>query len=298
MTTWDGRGLPPAAAARMERFQASPLRTSLLSAPAVVALASAGFDPVGEVMGCIVQQIGWRGFYGGCGYGGMGYAAGRYSGVVFSTATYSGFGPYVRALNYGWDTALGRLLMEAKSMGADGVVGIRLTAEHLGSNNREFVALGTAVRARSNTHLETPFTTELPGTDVTKLLMAGWAPVALQIGLEVAIRHDDYRTQRQAGSLLSNYSNVEVSGYTDLVQQIRAATRERLRQKIAQSGADGGIVSNMSMHVSELEIGEGHRDHVAEASITGTALARFHTGSAPPTGTLTVLPVRSSKVRG
>src|SRR3979411_979611 len=75
MTTWDGKGLPPAAEARMRRFQASPVRTSLLSVPAAVSIDAVGLDPVGEVMGCIVEQIGWAG-YGGCGY---------YGGSMYST---------------------------------------------------------------------------------------------------------------------------------------------------------------------------------------------------------------------
>ena len=40
-----------------------------------------------------------------------------------------------------------RMLLECQSLGGDGVVGVRLEQRHLGQGNREFVALGTAVRA-------------------------------------------------------------------------------------------------------------------------------------------------------
>ena len=297
MSGWDGSGLPPAAAARMRRAEASPLATSMLSVPSAFGMEAVGFDPVGEVMGCIVSQIGWRG-YGGCGlWGNPRYGYGASAPVITSRSSgYSGFGAYVSALTHGYRTALGRLLTEARALGADGVVGIKLTARPLTEGyTREFVALGTAVRGRCRSRPATPFTTELAGTDVAKLLMSGWTPVALRMGIEVAIRHDDWRTQSQAGSRLFNTANVEVTGYTDLVQQARALAREHLRAEIATAGADGGIVSDVSLRIWELEPAENHRDHVAEATVTGTAIARFDSPGGSSAATLTMLPLRTSR---
>ena len=65
---WDGRGLPPVAAERVRRAAEGGAWTSLLSAPAAAGLEVAGFDPVGEVMGSMVQRIGWSSYYG-CGSG-------------------------------------------------------------------------------------------------------------------------------------------------------------------------------------------------------------------------------------
>jgi len=312
VTTWDGRGLPPVAQARAERFRSSPMRTSLLSVPAAASLESVGFDTVGEVMGCIVERISWA-TYAGCGlpygggYGSAGYAGGMFSGggapVQSATSRFSGYGPYVSALNTGYDTALHRMLLEAASLGADGVVGVRLTVERLQGEAREFMALGTAVRARSDTRPAAPFSTELPGTDFAKLVMSGWIPVALQYGLEVAIRHDDYQTRAQAGSGLFNTRNVEVSGYTELVQHTRAAARDKLARKIATAGADGGVISGMSLKMWEIEPSDGHTDHVAEAMVTGTAIAAFGrtasfraaAGAGTRAGTLTILPTRPTR---
>src|SRR3984957_11533602 len=66
MTEWDGRGLPPAAQARVNRARTDGGRSSLLSIRGQAGVQSVGLDPVGEVMGCIVQQIGWAS-WGGCG---------------------------------------------------------------------------------------------------------------------------------------------------------------------------------------------------------------------------------------
>ena len=55
---------------------------------------------------------------------------------------------------------------------------------------------------------------------------------------------------------------------------------------------NGAIVSSIGLHVSEREQGEGHRDHVAESTVSGTTIARFHRGQTAPTRALTVLPLR------
>jgi uncharacterized protein YbjQ (UPF0145 family) len=288
MTEWDGRGLPPAAAARMQRFQAGGVRTSLLDVPGVTSVTGVGLPPVGEVMGCMVQHIGWQGF-GGCGY--YGPSAGWALGTVTSGsgARYAGYRPYVDALYRGYDTAIARMLTEAQAMGADGVVGVRLSVEHLGQDNREFVALGTAVRGPGTVHPARPFVTDLPGADVAKLLHAGWVPVSIAIGISVAVRHDDYATQRQASAW---GQNTEVSGYTELVQHVRADARHTFERHAGGAGADGAVVSYMGLRIWEYDPSEGHRDHVAEATVFGTTIARFHRGREAPTRALTVLPLR------
>ena len=319
MVGWDGQGLPPSAAARLERSRRSRLRTSLLGVPAAAAAESVDLTPVGEVMGSIVEHLGFQG-WGGCGwYGGRGWAGpagwrqtggpggwapggsagpggfagpGGWSGATVSSGgrdAYAGYGPYVQAVYRGYHTALDRMLMEARGLGADGVVGVRLTVEHLGQSNREFVALGTAVRAKSPLRPAAPFVTDLSGPDVAKALRGGWVPVSLAIGISVAIRHDDWATLRQA----SAWINSEVSGYTELVSQVRAEARDQFAASAQRAAAETALVSRMDMRVWTIEPSEGHRDHVAEATVIGTALVRFHPTVQAPTRALTVLPLGS-----
>jgi uncharacterized protein YbjQ (UPF0145 family) len=288
VTEWDGRGLPPAAAARMARFRADGVRTSLLDVRGAVSVTGVGLPPVGEVMGCMVQHIGWQGF-GGCGFYGYGWGGGGTTVTSGGGARYAGYRPYVDALYRGWDTAIGRMVTEAQAMGADGVVGVRLSQEHLGQDNREFVALGTAVRGAAGPHPARPFVTDLAGADVAKLLHAGWVPVSIAFGISLAVRHDDYATQSQAGPWSGN---TEVAGYTELVQHVRADARAQFAAHAARAGADGAIVSSIGLHVWEREQGEGHRDHVAESTVSGTTVARFTRGPTAPTRALTVLPLR------
>lgn len=278
----------------MARFGRSGLRTSLLSVTGAAGIEAVGLSPVGEVMGCMVEQIGWQG-YGGCGYnygfGGYGYGGGYSSPTVTSGqgAQYSGYKPYVDALYRGYHTALERMTIEARDVGADGIVGVRLTAKHLGNGNREFVALGSAVRARTDHRPSRPFVTDLPGQDLAKLMTAGWVPVTIGIGISVGVRHDDYRTMAQSSW---GAGNTEVHGYTELVTHVRADARRLFEHAVQSAGADGAIVSRMTMHISSIEPSEGHRDHVAESMVFGTTIARFHPEGAAPTSALKILPLR------
>jgi uncharacterized protein YbjQ (UPF0145 family) len=288
MAEWDGRGLPPVARARVERAAAGRLRTSLFSAREAATLGAVGLDPVGDVMGCVVEHIGWGGYGCGAYAGGLGQFAYAPPTITSGMGGFTGYAPYVQALYYGFEVALHRMLLEAQALGADGVVGVRWTQERLDANhNREFVALGTAVRARGGQRPAHLFATDLPGQDVGKLMHGGWMPSGLVIGIAVAVRHDDYYTRRQAAS----WSNMEVSGYTELVSFVRADARAKFAERAAKHGGDAAIVSDMAMHVWTLEPGENHRDHVAESVVVGTALAKFHRGAQAPTDALMMLPL-------
>jgi uncharacterized protein YbjQ (UPF0145 family) len=292
-TEWDGRGLPPAAQARVDRAGTDRIRSSLLAVNGQAAVASVGLDPVGEVMGCIVERIGWAG-WGGCGVGyGMGFRLAPPTVTSGGGRSWAGFAPYVDAMYRGWDTAMHRMFLEAQAMGADGIVDITWTRTHLGvADTQEFVVRGTAVRARSAVRPAFLFSTDMSGSDVAKLLHAGWAPATLVWGISVAIRHDDYQTRMAAGSF--NWQNVEVPGYSELVSFARGDARAQFEARAARQGADSATVSHMSLHVREIEPSDGHRDHIAEAMVVGTAIAKAHDGADAPTDSRLVLPLRRS----
>jgi uncharacterized protein YbjQ (UPF0145 family) len=280
------------ARARIQRAAADGVRTSLLSADGLAGLEVAGFDVVGEVLGTAVMQIGWTGF-GGCGWT-PGFNGGFFGGpaAVSTPSRWSGYEPYAKAVRHGRDTALSRMHQEAAALGADGVVGVRFTDERMEGQKREFMALGTAVRSRGRQRPDKPFATDLGGQDVAKLLAAGWVAGGITYGISIAVRHDDWRTQSQ----LSYYAgNTEVSGYTDLLTHVRAKARTEFAGLAARHGADAALMSSLWSHMWAVEVGENHRDHVAECVITGTAIARFHTGRKATTSSLTILPLRSSR---
>ncbi|MEV6646449.1 heavy metal-binding domain-containing protein [Amycolatopsis sp. NPDC051371] len=265
MPEWDGRGLPPVAQARVDRFAASGLKTSLLSVPGAVGAEAVGFTPVGEVMGCVVQQVGWTSL--------SQWAADQVRQMA-------------DMLRQGYATALDRLTQEANALGADGVLGIRFTITSLDGVAQELVALGTAVRAETTQRPRRLFTTDLPGQDVGKLMQAGWVPVRVAVG--VAARGEfDYNMRYQTNSWAGN---TEVDAPTKVVNEVRAAARAEFARAIRDCGADGGIVSDLRLRtwpVQELAV-------VGIASVTGTAIARFHEGRAAPTSALKILPLNRS----
>jgi uncharacterized protein YbjQ (UPF0145 family) len=275
----DGDWLPDVARARLARFDATGLKTSLLSVAGAVGIETVGLDPVGEVMGCIVQNIGWTGGmnYGMGGVGGMGGFVGSVS-----------FQPYVSALYHGYDTALARMTTEAKAMGADGVVGIRLTRSALAESGQEFMALGTAVRANSTRRPRQLFTTELPGQDVAKLMYAGWVPARIAIGIAVESQFLDWASRSQMSVMAGNS---EVNAYTQLINRVRAKSRQAFASHARSARADGAIVASMSLRSWHQEAGNTPL-LCAESSVFGTTIARFHTGRRAPTKALTIMPLR------
>jgi uncharacterized protein YbjQ (UPF0145 family) len=271
----DGDWLPEVARARLARYDEVGLKTSLLSVAGHVGVESVGLRPVGEVMGCIVQNIGWT--------GGLNYGGGGFVGSV-------SFQPYVQALYHGFDTALARMTTEAKSMGADGVVGIRLTRSRLGDSAQEFVALGTAVRAQSTRRPKRLFTTELAGQDVAKLMQAGWVPVRIAIGIAVESQFLDWASRSQMSVMAGN---AEVTAYTQLINRVRAKSRQAFASHSRGTRADGAIVASMALRSWHQEAGNAPL-LCAESSVFGTTIARFHTGVRAPTKALTIMPLRQA----
>jgi uncharacterized protein YbjQ (UPF0145 family) len=295
MAEWDGQGLPPAAQARVDRARTDHVRASLLTISGDAAVRHVGLDPVGEVMGCIVEQLGWAG-YGGCGiYTGMGYgvtAMGSAPTLVSGGGNaWGGFAPYVNALYHGFDTAIHRMLLEAQAIGADGVVGVNVARQHLGVGRAyEFVARGTAVKARSGPRPKSIFYTDMGGADVAKSMHAGFMPHSMIWGISVGIRHDDYYT-RMAARSWSN-QNIEIVGYTELVSMVRADARRQFDHRVAARGATSATVSDMTLHIWEQEPSDGHRDHLAESIVVGNALVHFDPTLTPRTDSLVVVPLR------
>ena len=261
-------GLPPAAVERLTRAKRSGVFTSLLSAPSAAGIKAVGLEPVGEVMGCVVLSVASR-YQLTTNYG--------YNPGTFAT-------PYLQALNTGYNTALERLRAEAGALGVDGVVDIRLSLRSLGQAE-EFLAMGTAVRARSTTRPKSLFTTDLSGSDVAKLMLAGWVPLQVEWAGAANAIYTGIATQSQTSFYAGN---IEVDSYTRLVNRVRAEARTRFHEMVRKAGAEGGIVSQMALSTWE----PGEQVVAALAYVYGTAIAKFHRGTATPASTLTIMPLR------
>jgi uncharacterized protein YbjQ (UPF0145 family) len=256
---------------------------SALTADEFTAIKSTGFEPVGQVLGAAVYNVGYTGGYGCPAFGG-GYGLGRigalaaspYSSITATSGSGSlnSYAPLVRTMYEARRQAIGRMTRECEELAGHGVVGVKLTIGAFPAGGLEFKAIGTAVRAPGGVRLREPFTSDLSGQDFAKLILAGWVPAGLVLGISVGARHDDWMTVNQTRW---GAGNTEVQGYTDLVNSTRHDARHQLERDVARHGAEGVVLQQMVIRVGEHEcpVQEGRRDHVVEATIIGTAIAHF-----------------------
>jgi uncharacterized protein YbjQ (UPF0145 family) len=264
---------------------------SALSTAEFAAIKSVGFEPAGQVLGAAVYNLGYTGGYtcpgAWAGYGGFVTPAASTTSVS-GQSQIGAFGPMVAALYEARRKAIGRMVAECEELGGHGIVGVRLTIGAFPASGLEFKAIGTAVRGPGAPPLRKPFTSDLSGQDFAKLMLAGWAPAGLVLGISIGSRHDDWLTISQTRW---TSGNAEVHGYTDLVNRTRHDARHQLEGDVTRLGGDGVVVQDMDMRVREREcpMQEGRRDHIVEATIIGTAVARFAAARRTPGAPLAIM---------
>src|SRR5690348_14493167 len=118
--------LPQHARERLTEMRQKRFFTSDLSVSEFLLIKETGFEPVGLVMGSSIYHIGYQ--------------------VAMWSANQE-MEKLTQALYHSRELAMTRMEEEADALGADGVVGVRLTVKlHAwGSNVVEFLAIGTAV---------------------------------------------------------------------------------------------------------------------------------------------------------
>jgi len=250
---------------------------SALTSQEFAAIRGVGFEPVGQVFGAAVYAAGYASGYS-C-TGGSGSSGGRMPARSATHVSGQGgrgsFGPLVEAMYQARHAAIDRMTAECDALGGDGVVGVRLSRGSFPLGGLEFRAIGTAVRAPGAAHgPRVPFTSDVTGQDFAKLIMTGWVPAGLALGISIGSRHDDRTTARQARWAAGN---VEVAGWTELVNESRHDARRRLEDDVRRLGAEGVVIAGMQMQVRERDcpVTVGRRDHIVEVTLIGTAIAGF-----------------------
>jgi uncharacterized protein YbjQ (UPF0145 family) len=240
------------------------------------AASIAGFDPVGQVFGTTVAYLGPVA-YDPCFVTARGSAA-----RVGGRSSADPYNPMLARMYTARRAALERAVAECQALGGDGIVGARMSCADFFSDTVKFAVEGTAVRARSQTRAEVPFTTHVGGQDLAKLLEAGWMPFALVFGLAIASCHFDPSMFQETRRGVGAAGNREVSGYTRVVNDARREARRALEIAVRDQGGQGAVVDGMTMRFSERECPsfEERLDYVVEATILGSAIVSFE-GSAP-----------------
>ena len=239
--------LPQHARERLNQMRQRQFFTSDLSVNEFLLIREVGFQPVGLVMGSSIFHIGYP------------QVAAKTSCEMVSLT---------QALYMARELAMARLEEEADTLGADGVVGVRLDVQlHAwGTNVIEFLALGTAVRHEGGQRWRAPngkpFQSDLSGQDFWTLLRAGYRPLGFVMGNCVYHVGEQGFFQKLAAP-----AQGEMANYTQGLYDARELAMERMQAEATELGAEGivGVTIEQSNH--------SWGNNILEFSALGTAVA-------------------------
>jgi hypothetical protein len=264
--------------------------TSGLSVPDFAACMQMGLEPVGYVQGFCAMQWGWRGSmspYGGFGWpdqsGSQGYSESWQCPHGFVSAEHRGWGQNIEqawvedAWMQGFTSAYDRLVEEATTLGAHGVVGLVDTTGQLGDLGiLEFRVLGTAVRVNDGPAPAggRPWTTYLAGQRLAKLIEAGYAPVSIVAGAASvrvwAYCITEYLTEGSTGAwgYQGGGAGIEIEQTSRAHMAVRRLAREHVRSQLG-----GDSLHGASMVTTGRELGQGDAD--LQCILRGNRVRRF-----------------------
>jgi uncharacterized protein YbjQ (UPF0145 family) len=267
-------GIPLAAERRLRELgEGAGAFTSDLSVGSFALCHELGLTPLAQVMGSSVYQIG--------GYAGV--LPGVYAG---------GFMYELDALSGAWnearDRAFRRLAIEAGELGADAVVGVRISKgeREFAEGALECVVVGTAIRvgeraqgARSEgTGRGQAVLTELSVADYAKLRRAGYETLGV-----VAWTSIFFVQSWRSGTvgMLGMMQNQELGDYTQGVYEARESVMRRVTAQAASVNASGVV----GMSVQHTVRPGGQNGMVMGFDAIGTAIrhARPETPPSPKT---------------
>ena len=253
--------LPAGAADRLRAMRGTgehpAFFTSDLSIDEFLLVEQAGFEALGLVMGSSIYHVGFQ----------------------WQKWSVSQELPVLtHAMYEARELAMTRMEEEADLLGADGIVGVRLVFKHypMDEGVLEFQAIGTAIRHRGQkgsyrTKANRPFTSDLSGQDLWKLVKAGYRPVSLAMG--ACVYHIAHLSFMQALKQVGR--NQEMKVYTDATY----AARELALERMQKDAADEGGIGIVGARVEESNWGWGA--NAIEFFAIGTAVARMDGQSEP-----------------
>ncbi|MFD7629903.1 heavy metal-binding domain-containing protein [Streptomyces sp. NPDC059851] len=248
--------------------QKRSLFTSDLTVNEFLLVREAGFRPLGLVLGSSVYHVGIQ--------------LGRWSKNQELTKL-------SQAMYHARELAMSRMAAEARALGADGIVGVRLDIEfkEFGSDIAEFIAVGTAVEADgadpgpSGTWLNTkgePFTSDLSGQEFWTLVRAGYAPLGMVMGS--CVYHVAH--QRFAQALSTAGRNVEIEPFTQALYDARELAMTRMRAEAQALEAEGIVAVRLRQH------SHSWGSHTTEFFAIGTAVRSLRDDHVIDTPTMVV----------
>jgi uncharacterized protein YbjQ (UPF0145 family) len=244
-------GISVAAERRQKAAGAGQLAfASDLSVAAFALCHRVGLEPISQVMGSSIYQVGyqpasWPMMMGG--------------GVITELETLS------EAWNEARRRALNRLALEARAAGAHAVIGVKVqrNAHDWAQGAIEYVLTGTAVRMGGRPAPAEPVLTELSVADFTNLMRAGIEPAGIVAWTSVFFA--TFESSWFIGGSLGQgapMANYEVQSFTQAFYSARETVMERLGWQAQQHGASGIVGVSISHRASRQDVGGGSRSTV------------------------------------
>ena len=233
--------------------------TSDLSVGEFALVDAIGLRPLAQVMGSSIYHVGWQQRPG---------AFGMQMGATSQELT---------VVSQAWNTArlraFARLEQEAMLVGADAVVGVRLTVgrHDWAAGAIEYVAVGTAVRSEGVEHAEQPVLTDLSGQDYWKLWQAGHRPLGVVGASTVHYVVPGFATQQAQSGFSASWVNQELTDFTRGVYDARETALGRMTAEAQKQGAAGVVGVSIGHEIEQREAG-GRRDLVVTFHVLGTAI--------------------------
>lgn len=241
---------------------AGGLYSSDLSVDEFALLHAIGLRPLAQVMGSSIYHVGWQQQPG---------AWGMQMGAISQELT---------VVSEAWNTArlraFARLEQEATLVGADAVVGVRLTIgrHDWAAGAIEYVAVGTAVRIDSAERSQRPTLTDLPGQDYWKLWQTGHRPLGVVGASTVHYIVAGWTTQQAQAGFYAGMANQELRDFTRGVYDARETALDRMTTEARRQSAAGVVGVSISHHIEQREAGGGsaRRDLLVTFHVLGTAI--------------------------
>jgi len=226
----------------------------------MLAVISAGFAPRGVVMGALALQL---------------YQPVCYKRLVTDTEPLV-FPKYEQSLRDAWREVIARLDREASERGAHGVVGVSVNANPssglaAGAGIREFRLVGTAVTVPGAPPLRRPFLSMLSMDDTLKLLLRGWVPTGIAVGVSAVHVHGLAASARWQGKALVN---AEMQAPTAGMALARARAEHEARRSLVTARAEGMVAAELKVTRSMQACGGG-QGMLIEGRLAGTGVARY-----------------------
>jgi len=212
--------------------------TSTLGVGEFALLSELGPVPLAQVLGASVHQVGWQNLPADATWGGH---------------VYCELGQVMQAWERARQRALHRIAEEARLVGADLVLGVRLRrGEHdWARNSVDYMVSGTAVRKQRSASQGEPVISDLSVQDYWKLAQAGWAPVGLVAA--TAVFFVAQSTSLAWSRRLTAMRNQELQEYSEGFYNARERAMNIVRAQAITAKATGVVGVSLAHRISREE---------------------------------------------